>query len=240
MGTINREVLQVTTINTESEQVTGAFCATPVGWLKGSTEDQSNFDQQTGVVGPGPVIASTVTRITAEPRVEESLWQQIKGGFDHWCSKFSHMDPVKLAYLRTSFVFAVSVLITWTPSSINRVHDIVRPHDFSFGLNLASAIVLPLQGLWNAIIFFSTSWPALREEVRAKVDHYYRGVPKGHSTANAVRSERERIIELERRVTRQHNDTDSEISVTVIMGRCADSQSSTSTRVIGENSIRIL
>ncbi|KAI3328860.1 hypothetical protein HD806DRAFT_519240 [Xylariaceae sp. AK1471] len=240
MGTINREVLQVTTINTESERVAGAFCATPVGWLKGSVEDQSNFDRQTSVTPPGPIIASTVTRITAEPRIKESLWRHIRGGFDHWCSKFSHMDPVKLAYLRTSFVFAVSVLITWTPSSINRVHDIVKPHEFSFGLNIASAIVLPLQGLWNAIIFFSTSWPALREEVRVKVDYHFRGVPKGHSTANAVRSERERIVELERRVTRQRDDADSEISVTTTIGRCGGSQSSSSVRVMRGSSIMSL
>ncbi|KAI0911829.1 hypothetical protein F4823DRAFT_560584 [Ustulina deusta] len=222
MGTVNREVLQVTTINTESERVTRPFSGTaPLNWFKGPVEDQSNFDRQTGVSTPAP-IAITTTCITAEPRAKKTLWRHIHAGFDKWCNKFSNMDPVKLAYLRTSFVFAVSVLITWTPSSINRVHDIVNPNEFSYPLNLASAIVLPLQGLWNAVIFFSTSWPALRREVRARLDQF-RGIPKGQNTADAVRIERERVIELERRVTRQRDDANSEISVTTTIGLGGDS-----------------
>jgi hypothetical protein len=82
-------------------------------------------------------------------------------------SKLHHMDPVKLAYLRTSFVFAISVLVTWTPSSINRVYTLRNPTQVSFALNVASAAVLPLQGVWNAVIYFTTSWKILRGEVRA-------------------------------------------------------------------------
>ncbi|GAP83441.1 putative G-protein coupled receptor [Rosellinia necatrix] len=214
MGSANRKVLQVTTINTESERITRPLPgATPLNWFKGPVEDQSNFDQQVGASTTAP-IATTITSITAEPRhdTKESFLQRIQDAFNGWCNKFSHMDPVKLAYLRTSFVFAVSVLITWTPSSINRVHDIVRPNEFSYPLNLASAIVLPLQGLWNAVIFFSTSWLALRQEVRAKVDQL-KGVPKGRNVAEAVRYERDRFFELERRATRQNDDTNSEISI---------------------------
>lgn len=217
MGTINREVLQVTTINTQSERVARPLSSTaPLNWFKGPVEEPSNFERQTGISTPAPV-AMTTTCITAEPRAKKSVWRHIQAGFDKWCSKFSHMDPVKLAYLRTSFVFAVSVLITWTPSSINRVHDIVNPNDFSYPLNLASAIVLPLQGLWNAVIFFSTSWPAMRQEVRAMLDRF-KGIPRGKNTADAVRTERERVIELERRVTRQRDDTNSEISVVTTIG----------------------
>lgn len=233
IGTINREVIRVTTINTESERVTVPTSGTPVGWYKASDESPSHFDRR---MSPGSVVATTTTHITAEPRAKESLWRHVKGGFEHWCNKFSHMDPVKLAYLRTSFLFAVSVLITWTPSSINRVHDIVKPNDFSFGLNLASAIVLPLQGLWNAVIFFSTSYAALREELRAKVDHHFRGVPKGQSTADAVRTDRERVDELERRGTRKRDDNSSEISVGSTIGRSGGSQSS-SVRVMRDISV---
>lgn len=73
-------------------------------------------------------------------------------------------DPVKLAYLRTSFVFAISVLVTWTPSSINRVYTLIHPDEVSYALNVASAAVLPLQGVWNAVIYFTTSARILREE----------------------------------------------------------------------------
>ncbi|TGJ87176.1 hypothetical protein E0Z10_g1628 [Xylaria hypoxylon] len=238
MGTINREVLQVTTINTESERVARPLSGTaPLNWFKGPVEDQSNIDRQASVSTPAPT-ATTTTCITAKPRVKISLWRHIRDGFDGWCSKFSHMDPVKLAYLRTSFVFAVSVLITWTPSSINRVHDIVKPNEFSYPLNLASAIVLPLQGLWNAVIFFSTSWPALRQEVRTKLDQL-KGIPKGRTIADAVRIERERTIELERRVTRQRDDSNSEISVSTTIGHSGDCHRN-SIRVARENFVTSL
>ncbi|KAH6871234.1 G-protein coupled receptor [Thelonectria olida] len=76
------------------------------------------------------------------------------------------LDPVKLAYLRTSFMFAVSILVTWIPSSINRVHGLIYPNSTIYGLNIASAVVLPLQGVWNAAIYFITSWSKVKEEYR--------------------------------------------------------------------------
>ncbi|CAK7245127.1 MAG: hypothetical protein STHCBS139747_006696 [Sporothrix thermara] len=94
-----------------------------------------------------------------------SLATRFRGAWQRFTGKLRHMDPVKLAYLRTSFVFAISVLVTWTPSSINRVYTLVYPSRNSYGLNIASAAVLPLQGVWNAVIYFSTSWNLLREEV---------------------------------------------------------------------------
>ena len=45
------------------------------------------------------------------------------------------------------------------------MHNLIHPDDESFGLNVASAVVLPLQGVWNAIIYFSTSWATFKEEV---------------------------------------------------------------------------
>ncbi|KAI1128375.1 hypothetical protein F5Y10DRAFT_277419 [Nemania abortiva] len=235
MGT-NREVLQVTTINTESEQIPRPISGTaPLNWFKSPVEGQSSPDRRLSA----PIAATTVTSITAEPRIQPKggFWMCTREGFKQWRDKFNHIDPVKLAYLRTSFVFAVSVLITWTPSSINRVHDIVVPDQFSYPLNLASAIVLPLQGLWNAIIFFSTSWVAFRQEVRAKINQF-RGIPKGQNTADAVRNDRDRVFELERRITRPRDDTGSEISVTTtICPRGGGDSQGNSIRVARESSI---
>ena len=59
------------------------------------------------------------------------------------------------------------MLVTWTPSSINRVYALIHPAEVSYVLNVASAAVLPLQGVWNAVIYFTTSWRILGEEVRA-------------------------------------------------------------------------
>ncbi len=62
-----------------------------------------------------------------------------------------------MAYLRTSFVFAFAVLITWITSSINRLYSITHNGKISFPLSDASGCVLPLQGVWNAIIYLTTS-----------------------------------------------------------------------------------
>lgn len=79
--------------------------------------------------------------------------------------KFWISDPVKRAYLRTSFLFAISVLVTWIPSSLNRIHSWLQGTS-PFEYHVATAAVLPLQGLWNAVIFFVTSSTALRTHWR--------------------------------------------------------------------------
>ncbi|KAK2612728.1 hypothetical protein QQS21_001179 [Conoideocrella luteorostrata] len=78
----------------------------------------------------------------------------------------SRLDPVKMAYLRTSFIFGVSVLITWIPSSVNRLYSFANDGDVNYSLSIASGCVIPLQGVWNAVIFFTTSWSSVRAEVK--------------------------------------------------------------------------
>ncbi|CAJ2501275.1 Uu.00g041280.m01.CDS01 [Anthostomella pinea] len=232
MGTINREVVQVTTINSSTEPATAArHAAGPVNWFDGPIEEHFDFDGPTSpATSPNPY-HTTVTRITADPMPKEGFFGRIRGGWNRWSGRFANMDPVKLAYLRTSFVFAISVFVTWTPSSINRVHDLLFPGSYSYPLNLASAVVLPLQGTWNAVIFFSTSSVALREEVRSRIDRF-RGIPRGQNTADAVRSERERAFELERRITRKagpRDDAGSELSATTTLAHpgCGSPSAST-------------
>ncbi|KND92938.1 Cyclic AMP receptor-like protein A [Tolypocladium ophioglossoides CBS 100239] len=82
-------------------------------------------------------------------------------------SKFVIDDPIKRAYLRTSLLFAISVLVTWIPSSLNRIHgwlDGTSPYEY----HVATAAVLPLQGLWNFLIFFITSWAVVKQRIRGK------------------------------------------------------------------------
>lgn len=73
------------------------------------------------------------------------------------------MDEVKYKYTKCAGLFALSILVTWVPSSFNRVYGIIHPDGkYIFALNIASAVVLPLQGFWNCVIFFSTSMPIVR------------------------------------------------------------------------------
>ncbi|KAI2613653.1 uncharacterized protein GGS25DRAFT_9576 [Hypoxylon fragiforme] len=227
MGRINREVVQITTVNSSTAQAVGEPSSTsggalPTNWFDGPPDNTPNNHNHTHnhpsqpptttttIPSSTPIRASpnpyqtTITRITADPAPHEGLCARARGNLSRWRSRFAHMDPVKLAYLRTSFVFAISVFVTWTPSSINRVHDLVYAETASFALNLASAVVLPLQGVWNAVIFFSTTWSLLRAEVRACADRR-RGLPRGHEQASQMRCERERerdrAVELARRKT---------------------------------------
>lgn len=39
----------------------------------------------------------------------------------------------------------------------------IYPNTSNFGLNFIGCLVLPLQGFWNAIIYFSTSFAICKE-----------------------------------------------------------------------------
>ncbi|KAL2262222.1 hypothetical protein VTK26DRAFT_2103 [Humicola hyalothermophila] len=114
--------------------------------------------------GPQAKPFTTISTISSKPREAKEQGNALIRAWRRFMSKLHHLDPIKLAYLRTSFVFAISILVTWAPSSINRVYSLVHPDRTSYALNLASAIVLPLQGVWNAVIFAATSWNTLTEE----------------------------------------------------------------------------
>ncbi|KAB5515121.1 G-protein coupled receptor [Coniochaeta sp. 2T2.1] len=122
------------------------------------TTISTNYTRPTTIRRQPPSTRSWPSRLRSWP-------SRIRSGTRHFLTKLRNLDPVKLAYLRTSSIFAISILITWTPSSINRVYTLVHPSRFHFGLNMASAVVLPLQGVWNCVIYCATSWYVLVEEV---------------------------------------------------------------------------
>ena len=66
-------------------------------------------------------------------------------------------------YTKVSAMFFAAMLITWVPSSANRMWTAANGGDVSIALTYASAFVLPLQGMWNAVIYCLTSGAALKE-----------------------------------------------------------------------------
>lgn len=87
-------------------------------------------------------------------------------------------EPNAEAWLmaRIAFLFFVSVLIIWIPSSINRVYALLHPNTINFPLNLTSALVFPLQGFFNMLVYMITSktacknlWMSFRNGVRNKL-----------------------------------------------------------------------
>ncbi|KAI9803706.1 MAG: hypothetical protein M1833_000618 [Piccolia ochrophora] len=65
-------------------------------------------------------------------------------------------------YARVAFLFFIAMLVTWVPSSVNRVYTLVHPNRTCFALSYVSSLVLPLQGFWNFVVYTSTSLPACR------------------------------------------------------------------------------
>ena len=64
------------------------------------------------------------------------------------------------SYTKCALLFFTAMLVTWIPSSANRVYSVVHDNQSSIALEYMSAFVLPLQGFWNAIIYMVTSWKA--------------------------------------------------------------------------------
>ena len=65
------------------------------------------------------------------------------------------------AYTHVAILLFIIMVIYWVPSTVNRAYSFNHPP--SFGLNLAAASVLPLQGFFNCIIYCFTSRSQLKE-----------------------------------------------------------------------------
>ncbi|QGA17825.1 hypothetical protein EYB26_005501 [Talaromyces marneffei] len=69
-------------------------------------------------------------------------------------------------YARAAFLFFIALLITWIPSSANRIYASMYPDATNFGLNYAASFVFPLQAFWNTIVYIITSQSACRDLFR--------------------------------------------------------------------------
>lgn len=65
-------------------------------------------------------------------------------------------------YTKCALLFFTAILVTWIPSSANRVYSVIHTDEVSYVLEVMSALVLPLQGFWNAFIYVVTSWGACK------------------------------------------------------------------------------
>jgi hypothetical protein len=78
----------------------------------------------------------------------------------------SDANRAAINYCKCALLFFVAMIVTWVPSTLNRLVTLVHPNDTRFGLTYASSLVLPLQGFWNAIIYIFTSLPACKALMR--------------------------------------------------------------------------
>ncbi|KAL0941454.1 g-protein coupled receptor [Colletotrichum truncatum] len=127
-------------------------------------QDPKHLSDEQAALQGSPLLKTTYYSSPPSLEPQLSILPRVGSVNEKISSRLKSFDPIKLAYLRTCCLFAVSVLFTWTPSSINIIYELVNPNNVSFGLNVACAVVLPLQGVWNAVIFFMTSCSTFREE----------------------------------------------------------------------------
>ncbi|KAH7126961.1 G protein coupled receptor family protein [Dendryphion nanum] len=74
------------------------------------------------------------------------------------------------SYLKVAFLMFAALFIVWVPSTVNRLQQFINRDSPVFGLNLASALVLPLQGFWNAMVYASTTWPECKRAMRETLE----------------------------------------------------------------------
>lgn len=84
---------------------------------------------------------------------------------DEQLRRFQAIEANRAAwgYTKVAVLFFTAMLITWIPSSANRVYSVVHQGEISIPLTFASAFVLPLQGFWNCLIYTTTSLNACKE-----------------------------------------------------------------------------
>ncbi|KAF5619970.1 hypothetical protein F25303_12678 [Fusarium sp. NRRL 25303] len=156
------------------------FISTPArGPVYGATTvTETNTDTDFQGSEDAPVTAgrdtqkSTPNATTVDPIPPNQKQQSSSSIPSSTKSKFWLKDPIKRAYLFTTFMFTLSVLVTWVPASITRIHSLLN-RDVPYSYQVAIAAVMPLQGLWNALIFFTTSRGVIRDSMRNKWGRWF-------------------------------------------------------------------
>lgn len=130
----------------------------------------------------------------------------------------SQSNKAAISYTKCAALFFMAMLITWIPSSANRLYTLINGKS-SLVLAYMSAFVLPLQGFWNALIFFSTSRAGCKDafdSLRARLRR-----PKVSDIAGDVDGPNRRGLEghqLDRvkpsKKAGRYGDTDSTTSLT--------------------------
>ena len=156
----NKKVTEVT-VTTETTAASSSSSAAPNSPITPSTRDpltSYSISISASSHGKYPQLGSasaqTGTERPAQPPPPPPARPREKGFR-------TRADNAAWQYAKCALLFFAAMLITWIPSSANRVHWFLHGRS-SVPLEYMSAFVLPLQGVWNAIIYITTSWEACR------------------------------------------------------------------------------
>ncbi|KFZ12514.1 hypothetical protein V501_04167 [Pseudogymnoascus sp. VKM F-4519 (FW-2642)] len=70
-------------------------------------------------------------------------------------------NSITWTYSKVAMLFLLALLVTWIPPTSNRIYNFVNSAP-NFTLSYLSALVVPLQGFWNSIIYVATSYAAVK------------------------------------------------------------------------------
>jgi hypothetical protein len=110
---------------------------------------------------PGDIADEGAPIERQQTRVRVAAPQQRSGG-NPGRRQNRELNNAAWQYTKCALLFFTAILITWVPSSANRVYSVLHTKSTSVPLEFMSAFVLPLQGFWNALIYMVTSWSACK------------------------------------------------------------------------------
>lgn len=125
-----------------------------------------------------------------------------------------------MSYAKTALLFFTAMLITWIPASANRLYILIDGKA-SVQLGYVSAFVLPLQGFWNALIYYYTSRAACKQVIarlRTGSRRLDESDPNGSSFVDGMNGANESSFQLEQvksaKTKYDIGDTESTASLT--------------------------
>nr|RBR00335.1 hypothetical protein FVER53263_13831 [Fusarium verticillioides] len=131
-----------------------------------STSDSAlpGFEQSLGsATRPAPVHSASIYTSRTQPIANSSEQNHIRTQHSDRKGR-SPSDEAAMSYAKTALLFFTAMLVTWIPASANRLYVLVDGKS-SVQLGYVSAFVLPLQGFWNALIYYYTSRAACKQVI---------------------------------------------------------------------------
>ncbi|KAL2021858.1 hypothetical protein VTK56DRAFT_6453 [Thermocarpiscus australiensis] len=138
------------------------------------TSTASNGDHHPVKPNPAKDKATPTTQLSTRTTNNPQQQARRRPHYHHHCYE-SH--SAAWSYTKCAILFFCALLVTWIPSSGNRVYSLVHGGAVSRPLFYASAFVLPLQGFWNAIIYVVTSWAACKSLWASCAVHFFGSGP---------------------------------------------------------------
>jgi hypothetical protein len=95
--------------------------------------------------------------------------------------------------VKCTLLFFTALLVTWIPTTLNRLIALVNGSNLA-GLEILTAIVLPLQGFFNAVIYAYTSreeFKGIWRDIRTRLPSW-----EGDETWNSTRGGNLCLVQL--------------------------------------------